>query len=126
MRPFSSFRTKHSGSLEPSEVATPRRRSGDPDDSDGWRQRNGVGPFNGHTKWVVGVVSTALVSALAFLLVQDRAGFDRRLINVEDLARVTAGGLQAHEARASAQYEEIKKALERIENHVEEVRKQRR
>jgi len=90
-------------------MAITRKREDDPDDSDKWRERN-VGP-NGHTKWIVGVVGTAIISANAYLLVQDRAEIERRMLALE---------LQAQTQSTSAAV--TKEKLEGIQRTLEEIR----
>lgn len=97
-------------------MAPPRRRT-DEEQEDYSRLRGGS-PFNGHTKWVVTVVSSAIVGALAFLLAADRNGIERRLTAVEQLAISTAQSQKVHESEGDARWEEIKRTLERIEADV--------
>ena len=82
--------------------------------------------LNGHTKWVVGVVSTAIVSALAFLLVQDRNGFERRLIAVEAATLEMTRYQSAHGAESAVRWDEIKRSLEEIKADLKEVKRQKR
>jgi hypothetical protein len=96
-------------------MASPRRRDDD-DDADNRGLRRGSGPLNGHTKWIVSVASTALVSALAFLLVQDRAEINRRLTAVEQLAIST----RQTQIEVMTRMAEVQRTLDRIENRIEQ------
>jgi len=108
-------------------MAPPRRRE-DSEKHDYRRLRGGL--QNGHTKWVVGVVSAGIVTALGWLLVNDRTGFDRRLIAVEahvvaveTLTRTTQAAQQAHVMQATARWEEILRRLSEIQADVKEVKR---
>ena len=62
----------------------PRRRSTDPEDSDYTSNRGFFNrTTNGHTRWVVGVVSAAIVSALAALLWADWTDIRTKIHNHE-------------------------------------------
>lgn len=102
-------------------MASPRRQT-DSEDDDYRKLRGGSGPLNGHTRWVVGVVSTAIIGALAFLLVQDRNGIDRRLSAVEQLSMVTAQSMRAHEGESVARWDEIRRSLDRIEKDISTIK----
>ena len=56
-----------------------RRRQGDPDESDYSEDRRSArtfSPLNGHTKWVVGFVSIAIVAVLGFFMAEKSRQFD--------------------------------------------------
>lgn len=101
----------------------PPRRSSDNEDEDYSRNRRAGGIFNGHTKWVVGVVSAGIVSALTFLIVLDRQAIDRRITALEQLTMQLARQQDAQAAEARARWEEIQRSLSRIETAVENGRR---
>lgn len=106
----------------PSSMAPPRRSS-DNGEADHRADRRAHGPFNGHTKWVVGVVSTAIISALTFLIGADRLSVDRRITALEQLTMQLARQQDARGAEADARWQEIQRSLQRIEAAVENGRR---
>lgn len=102
-------------------MASPRRES----DSalEDHRSQRGGGGLNGHTKWVVGVVSTAIVASLGWFVVTDRSGVERRLLANEILAISTAQAQRAYEAKSDARWEEIQRTLQEIKLDVKEVKR---
>jgi len=111
-------------------MAPSRRRTDDTEDD--YRKLRGGGPFNGHTKWVVGVVSAGIVTVLGWLLANDRNGFDRRLnaveahvVAVETLTRTTQASQQSHDLQSEARWDEIKRTLSEIKADVKEVKQRR-
>ena len=109
-------------------VASLRRDSDD--ERDDHRIERSGGGLNGHTKWVVGVVSVGIVSALGWFAANDRQGFERRLqaveahvIAVDHLARQALATQQSQDLQSNARWEEVQRALARIESDVKEVKR---
>lgn len=101
----------------------PPRRSSDNVEADHRPERQVHGPFNGHTKWVVGVVSAGIVSALTFLVVADRQSIDRRITALEQLTMQLARNQDSQVAESRARWEEVQRSLQRIEAAVENGRR---
>ena len=110
-------------------MAPPRRQTDDTED-DYRKLRGGAGPINGHTRWVVRIVSAGIITALGWLLVNDRSSFERRqiaveahVVAVESLTRTTQAAQQAHEARAVGEWANISRRLDEIRDDLKEVKK---
>lgn len=96
-----------------------QRRSSDPDDADFRDSREYRGlmlrPRNGHTKWVVGVVSMAIVASLGTLVGLDRANIVRTGENA--LAKATAND-KSIEVLAT----DVKGQLSKLDEDVGEIK----
>lgn len=95
-----------------------RRRSTDPDDADFSNKRElqlTLRPMNGHTKWVVGVVSMAIVAALGTLIGLDRA----HLVRTSEAALAKA---TANDKSIVVLATDVKGQLLRLEEDVGEIK----
>ena len=95
------------------------RRNTDPEDSD-FRERREVQlltvrSMNGHTKWVVGVVSMAIVAALGGLVGLDRAQMVRT--GESALAKATI-----NEKRVEVLATDVQGKLSRLQDDVKEIK----
>lgn len=90
-------------------MASLRRRT-DEDELDFGPVRGGGGPFNGHTKWVVGVVSAAMVTMLGYLIVRDRVGVDTQIQRLDS----TTLSLSMMTAEHEAQIQVLKAKQDRV------------
>jgi hypothetical protein len=106
----------------------PSRRQTDDEDADNRHLRGG--PFNGHTKWVVRIVSVALVASLGFLAVRDRNVNDkeqdlqnRRLNVLETSVTALVAAQAAAQAGSAAQWAEVLRRLGSIESDVKDIRR---
>jgi hypothetical protein len=109
----------------------PSRRREDPDDEDYRRLRGGL--LNGHTKWVVRIVSTALVAGLGFFIARDRTGIekeqelqDRRLVVLETSVTALVAAQAAAQAGSAAQWAEVLRRLGSIETDVKDIKRSSR
>lgn len=110
-------------------MGTPRRAS-DNEGEDYSKARSG-GPFNGHTKWIVGAVGTLMLTALVTLAGRDRATIDReqgiqntRLDTIERLVGDLATNQAAQAASNGAFREEVLRSLGEIKADVKEVKRE--
>ena len=90
-------------------MASPQRRVED-DGQDYTRLRAGGGPFNGHTKWVVTVVSAAMITALGYLIMRDRIGVDTQIQRLDS----TTLSLSLMTAQHEAQIQVLKAKQDRV------------
>lgn len=89
---------------------TPTRRRVDDDKQDYTRLRAGGGPLNGHTKWIVTVVSAALITSLGYLIVRDRIGVDTQIQRLDS----TTLSLSLSAAQHEAQIQVLKSKQDRV------------
>ena len=100
-------------------MAPQRRKDDDPEDAIDWAKLRGS---DTHTRWLVGVASTAIVSALCWFAVQDRNSVERRLQALESVTTALGSTQAADRAEANARWAEIQRSLERIESDVRVVK----
>lgn len=77
-----------------------------------------VKALNGHTRWVVTVVSTALVAALGTLALMDRAHIEQTAVEALDRARsneTNIAVINSNLVQIQATLQEIKTAVKEIE-----------
>lgn len=106
-------------------MAQPRRQTDD-EEMDFSRLRRGGSILNGHTKWVVAVVSTGGVAALTWLVTQDRLRVERRLDEQQASIAVIMNRAESYTAKSDARWEEIQRSLVRIEDELKDGRKAKR
>lgn len=102
-------------------MASPARRESDDEEKDYRSVRGGGGPFNGHTKWVIGVIGAGIVALASWGVSNDRAQVERRLTAVESLSM----NLALSQSKATQQLEEIQRTLGEIKADVREVKGRR-
>lgn len=109
----------------------PPRRSSDNEEADYRNDRRAGGPFNGHTKWIVGVVGGLIVTALVTLASRDRASIDReqtdqngRISKVESAVTNLAQLVVANSATDEAFRQEIRASLAEIKADIKDVKRE--
>lgn len=108
---------------------TPSRRKDDDSDED-FSGLRGVGLPNGHTKWVIGVVSAAIVASLGYLLIRDRVGVDTQIQRLDSatlsLNVVTAqheAQIQVLRAKQDRVLEDLHENGRKLDQLLAEIRK---
>ena len=109
-------------------MAPPRRQTDDTEDD--YRKLRGGGTLNGHTKWVVGVMGTLLITALVALAARDRNGIDREQAaqnaQISTIASSVSSLLAtqaAARATSDAQWAEVNRRLQGIEDNVKDIKR---
>lgn len=89
------------------------------------------GPFNGHTKWIVGAVGTLIITALVAFASRDRAQIDReqvdqngRLSSLEKSVSALATTVAASNATTDAFREEVRMSVQEIKADLKEVKRE--
>lgn len=95
------------------------RRESDPPNADYRHERHDrpaiIHRVNGHTKWFVGIGSTALVAALGWLMIEDRGDIETTAEAAYTLSVNNDAQIRVMQANLSA----IRATLERIEEKLE-------
>jgi hypothetical protein len=78
----------------------PAHRRGTDEEGDDFRdlRKGGGGASDAHVRWIVAVVSAAIISTLGYLAVRDRVGVDTQIQRLDNTSSVHALQLARHEA----------------------------
>lgn len=107
-------------------MASPRRRE-DSEEEDYSKVRGGGGPFNGHTKWIVGSVGTLILLGLTTLAARDRAAIDAQQLESKNRIQaleVAMSKLAEAQAANSEWRVFINTTLQEIKADVKDVKKE--
>lgn len=109
-------------------MGLPRRKTDD-EGVDNRSLRGGL--QNGHTRWIVRVVSTALVAGLGYYIIHDHERIDkdrdlqnRRLLVLETSVTSLVAAQAAAQGRGEAQWAEVLRRLGSIETDLKAVKQE--
>ena len=76
-----------------------------------------IAPVDGYTRWIVGVVGSAILAALGFLAISDRNSVEERLELQRQFAITTSSAIAVHQYRLDEQRDR----LQRIETKLDAI-----